>query len=1583
MASLTGTYDSFDSNVGTALAAQPVSVYISTAGTAGTINVLTQGAPNLDFTMAPGGSCAVGTDYPLGVICTVDVIFNPKYPGARLGAIVLEDASNNILGTALLPGTGYGPQAVFNPGKKQAGILAPINTYGATGVAVDGGGNVYFTTSNSNGVYETPWNGASYGTPVALGSGWSEPVGVAVDGAGNVFVGDYANERLVEIPWTGTAYGTQVVVPTTGITIQPKQVAVDGFGNVYFANYAGSTVVEMPRTATGFGAPVTLSFTGLNSPNGVAVVGTPVTVATGLPRPVGLAIDAAGDIYIATQEAGFVSNPLNWSVLEMTLQGSTYGSPLSLFTSLGAPQDVAIDGIGNLYEADFSLEQVNKLDRADSPSLSFASTNVGSTSSNSPQTVTVWNIGNAGLYFSASLSNPVYPVNFPVNSSDNNLCSEDDTVDVGASCDVSVNFTPTASGSLSGAVVLTDNNLEISGATQSIQVSGTATGAPAPVATLTPSLAFPSTAATTTSSALTATLSNTGNATLTITGITIAGANPSDFAVATGGNACGATLAEDASCFIYVTFTPASGASFSATLQVADNASGSPQTSALTGTGTAPPPPTASLSPNPYVFAATTVQQGLQSGQGGLSAITLTNNGTTPLSFTGAKPFTIIGPSNTPFTVYPNGGCTTTYLNFNLPLPAGASCTITVQFFPGTAGAFAATLSVADNAPNSPQTITVSGVGAAGQLQFFPAQFNIVAGNESSPGGNGPGEAGDGGLASAATLDGGYGVTSDESGNLYFSDYILNTVREINTSGDINVFAGVPGGAGSDTGDNGPAVSATLFHPEQIAFDPSGNLYIADRFNNAVREVNAAGTITTFYGPGCSQCGGSAGELSSPVGVASDSLGNLYVGNLNFSVFKISPSGTGTPFAGTGVEGYTGDNGPATQATLGQVRQVATDLNGNVYIADFTNGVVRKVNTNGIITTYAGGGTSAVTTTPQLATAVNLNAGPIALATDPNGDLYVVGGAGSGQAQVYFINTSQQISLIAGGGQTAGSGIPANAANINPGGIGIDAQGDLYVNDPYNHVIAENGPQGDLVFGSLAVGSTSAAMPLTLTNTGNAPVVFFNPNDEGVVTGRHRLTASALRAAAHGATPEGISGGVSAITGDFAIAPGGTCNIDASDGLSPGQSCILNVTFSPTASGARTGTITFYTELPFNSSISTVQLSGTGTQAAAPAVTLTPSLAFPSTTVGTTSSALVATLSNTGNAPLAVSQIAIAGANPTDFALTPGPNSCTTLLPAGASCSLYVTFTPASAASFSATLQLTDNAAGSPQTSALTGAGTSPPAPAVTFAPNPVVFAGQAIGVTSGITTVTLTNSGNATLSITGISITGTNPTDFAMTAGSTPCGSTLAAGASCNVNVTFTAPAAGSFSATLSVADNAAGSPQTDALSGSGLNPADFSVSVTPASQTVLPGASTTFAVTVSSVGGTFTNPVALTVSGLPAGATGTFSSPSVTPGSTGAPSTLTVQTSSSTQQTARNTAWPLAAPVLAAVGLFFVPGKRRRRWIALGVLLLASLGTLTALSGCGGGFRFVQTPQTYTLTVTGTSGEDAHSTTVQLTVE
>jgi hypothetical protein len=370
-------------------------------------------------------------------------------------------------------------------------------------------------------------------------------------------------------------------------------------------------------------------------------------------------------------------------------------------------------------------------------------------------------------------------------------------------------------------------------------------------------------------------------------------------------------------------------------------------------------------------------------------------------------------------------------------------------------------------------------------------------------------------------------------------------------------------------------------------------------------------------------------------------------------------------------------------------------------------------------------------------------------------------------------------------------------------------------------------------------------------------------------------------------------------------------------------------------------------------------------------------------TAGTTSAPMSLMLSNTGNATLNITGIAIAGTNPTDFAISTGTNACGTSLAADASCSIYLTFTPASAAGFTATLQVSDNAAGSPQASTLTGTGTAPPAPAATFAPNPVAFASEAIGTTSATTTVILTNSGNATMTITGISIGGTNPTDFATTTGSNACGSTLAAGASCNIYVTFTPASGTSYAATLTVADNAAGSPQTVVLTGSGLNPADFGLNATPASQTVTAGGSTTFSVTVDSSGGTFSNAVGLTVSGLPTGATGSFSPSSVTPGSEGASSTLTVQTGTSTPQTASNSAWPLAAPALAMLGLFFVPRKRRRRWITLGVLLLASLGTLTALSGCGGGFSFVKPSQTYTLTISGTSGTDTHTTTVQLTVQ
>ena len=492
------------------------------------------------------------------------------------------------------------------------------------------------------------------------------------------------------------------------------------------------------------------------------------------------------------------------------------------------------------------------------------------------------------------------------------------------------------------------------------------------------------------------------------------------------------------------------------------------------------------------------------------------------------------------------------------------------------------------------------------------------------------------------------------------------------------------------------------------------------------------------------------------------------------------------------------------------------------------------------------------------------------------------------------------------------------------------------------------------------VGSTTAAQTATLMNTGDAP-----------------LAISSI--AITGANPT-----------EFAET--NTCG----SSLAAGASCTISVTFTPDSVASFTATLSVTDNAPSSmqpmasrrrllasslaesaTTTQTVTLNGTGTAAAAPATSLAPAtLTFASTIAGTTTAAQTITLMNTGNAALTITSITITGANPTDFAET---NTCGSSLAAGASCTVSVTFTPASAASFAASLSIADNASGTPQTVALSGTGTAPSAPGVSLSPATLTFSAVA-GATSAAQSTTLMNTGSATLSITGISIAGTNSSDFAET---NTCGETLAAGASCTVSVTFTPTSAASFTATVSVADNASGSPQTVTLNGAG-NPApSFTVSSSTPSQTVAPGGTATYSITVTPQNGTFAGAVSLAASGLPTGATATFAPSSVTPGSAAASSTLTIQTAATTA-TARNLTWPLAAPALAALGLLFLPGKRRRRWITLCLLLFGSLGALTALSGCGGGFAIPAPANVnYNVTITATSGSESQTTTVVLTVQ
>jgi hypothetical protein len=382
---------------------------------------------------------------------------------------------------------------------------------------------------------------------------------------------------------------------------------------------------------------------------------------------------------------------------------------------------------------------------------------------------------------------------------------------------------------------------------------------------------------------------------------------------------------------------------------------------------------------------------------------------------------------------------------------------------------------------------------------------------------------------------------------------------------------------------------------------------------------------------------------------------------------------------------------------------------------------------------------------------------------------------------------------------------------------------------------------------------------------------------------------------------------------------------------------------------------------------------GTGTSAA-PQAALTPTTSdFGSLTVGTSSPAAVFTLANAGNAALSISSITLAGANASSFSV--GSNTCGTMLAAGASCTVSVTFSPTSAGSAMAMLNIVD-AVGT-QASTLTGSGTAAAAPQAALSPSTADFGTVTVGATSAPMTFTLSNAGNAALGISSVSLGGTNAAAFSIATNA--CGSSLAAGASCAITVSFAPSLVGSEGAQLSVVDSVG--TQSSGLSGTGGAAADFTVTASPDSQIVSAGNTAAYTVTVDSAGGTFTQAVALTATGLPPGATATFSPVQVTPGSAGAMSTMTVQTSV-LSALAHSPAAPFA-PMIAVFSCLPLCLRKRtssRLRAVLGLIIIA--GTM---QGCGGGFALPGTSaqsENYTITVTGTSGTIQHSTQVQITV-
>jgi len=719
--------------------------------------------------------------------------------------------------------------------------------------------------------------------------------------------------------------------------------------------------------------------------------------------------------------------------------------------------------------------------------------------------------------------------------------------------------------------------------------------------------------------------------------------------------------------------------------------------------------------------------------------------------------------------------------------------------------------------------VTVSACGyAQGVLTITPGRSVAT-----SAGTGIVGYTGDNGAATSATLASPAAVAYDKSGNLFLADRDNHVIREVvKSTGNILTVAG--NGIAGFSGDGSAATAAQLDTPTGIAVDGNGNLYIADSHNHRIRKVSG-GVITTLAGTGVAGFSGDgaaalSAQLALPQGLAVDATGNVYIADTNNHRVRKIIGTTITTLAGTGDQGYAGDGAAATAALLDSPTSVAVDATGTVYVADRLNQRVRAVATNGTISTVAGNGTSSFSGDGASATAASLSK-PTGVSVDASGAIYI---ADTDNQRIRTV-TGGSISTVAGNGLqgNAGDGGALTAASLNaPRAATADAVGNLSIADTLNaSVRAANDPT--IAFASSQVGVTSTTQTITLSNSGNA-----------------NLTV-----------------GSAAVSGPFAITPGGTCSATPVT-LTAGASCTEILAFTPSASGTASGSIVF-----------------AGTGVAPQTVLLTGAGAIAATSV---------TLSSSAAAPF-VNQAVVFTAS---------------VKPSGL------------------------------------GSATG----TVTF-----FSGGKQLGAVQSVI------NGSATLT------------------------------------TAFTTAGAYAITAVYSGDGNFAGStsPTLTQLVG------DFNFTLTPdpsqpSGVSVIPGQAAVFRFVAASLSGPFTFPITLSASGLPSGATVTFTPNPVQLGSASVPFTMTIQTPTSTSSVK---AFGGGGAVLTLVLLPFAWRRRSYRasmprLMMVGYVLL-SLGALAGITGCGTNSGFFGSPtHSYNITVTATAQNAQgatlqHVSTVALTVQ
>ena len=334
-----------------------------------------------------------------------------------------------------------------------------------------------------------------------------------------------------------------------------------------------------------------------------------------------------------------------------------------------------------------------------------------------------------------------------------------------------------------------------------------------------------------------------------------------------------------------------------------------------------------------------------------------------------------------------------------------------------------------------------SGLTGCGKEKLSPGTVTdstIIAGSDTAGYLNGVG--------TSARFNHPFGLAADAHGNLYIADQGNGVIRKMDSTGLVSTLAGMPG---TRSFVDGAGNQAAFNMPFGVAIGASGNIYVADAGNNKIRMITPAGIVSTFSGTGATGAanGPDTASFNSPLGVAADASGNVYVADYeNNMIRKISAAGLVSTLAGSGAQGA--DNGRDTSATFDLPEGIAVDASGNVYVADNGNNLIRKITPAGQVTTLAGSGQAG--SANGNGTSASFNS-PFGIAVDASGNVYVTD---SGNNLIRKVSPSGTVTTFAGSGIKGAKDATGTSASFNiPSGLAIDNQGNVYVADENNNLI--------------------------------------------------------------------------------------------------------------------------------------------------------------------------------------------------------------------------------------------------------------------------------------------------------------------------------------------------------------------------------------------------------------------------------------------------------------------------------------------------------------------------------------------------